>query len=275
MVAHRAGAYNAGAVDPKNCCAASVEFAMKPVLVLRHVPFEEIGSLADYLAAAGLAVDQVDCFGPGWPLLVQAGFDPARLAGLIVMGGPMNVDQTDDYPFLATEREWLRAAVSAGLPTLGVCLGAQMLARSLGAAVRPNPVKEIGWYEVEALAAAADDPLFAGCQLHETVFQWHGDTFDLPPGGVHLVRGATCHHQAFRVGLAAWGLQFHLEITAAMIADWLAEPEMCCEIEPLEYIDPAEIRRRTPDGLAAMAPLTRRVFGRFAALCYERASATR
>lgn len=254
---------------------ASVELAMKPVLVLRHVPFEEIGSLADYLAAAGLTVDQVDCFGPRWPDLTRAGFDPDQLAGLIVMGGPMNVDQTEQFPFLATEREWLRAAVAAGLPTLGVCLGAQMLARSLGAAVRPNGVKEIGWYEVEPLDAAADDPLFSGSRPREIVFQWHGDTFHLPAGGVLLVRGASCHHQAFRIGPAAWGLQFHLEITAAMIEDWLAEPEMCCEIEPLDYIDPTEIRSRSPEGLAAMAPLTRRVFGRFAALCHQRASVTR
>jgi GMP synthase (glutamine-hydrolysing) len=185
------------------------------------------------------------------------------------MGGPMNVDQADEFPFLATEVGWLRRAVEAGLPTLGVCLGAQLLAKSLGSRVYPHRVKEIGWYELELLPAATDDRLFAGARNRETVFQWHGDTFDLPQGAVQLARGASCEQQAFRYGPAAYALQFHVEMTARMVDDWFAEPCMCGEAAALNYVDPEEIRCRTPQALAAMAPLARRLLGGFAELCHR------
>ena len=106
----------------------------------------------------------------------------------------------------------------ADLPVLGICLGAQLLAKTLGARVYPNRVKEIGWYPIELTPAAADDPLFAQSGA-QTVFQWHGDTFDLPAGAVHLARSPLCENQAFRYGHNAYGLQFHIEMTAAMIDD--------------------------------------------------------
>jgi GMP synthase (glutamine-hydrolysing) len=247
---------------------------MKKVMVLRHVPFEDIGSLARLIPAGGLAIEMVDCFDPAWNERQRQGFDPAQWAGLVVMGGPMNVDETEKYPFLATEILWLQAAIAAELPTLGVCLGSQLLAKALGAGVWPNRVKEIGWYQLELLPAARDDRLFAGCQPSETVFQWHGDTFDLPPGAVQLARSATCEQQAFRYGETAYALQFHLEITALMVADWLTEPEMCAEIAPLDYIDADRIRAQSGAGLTAMAPVTERVLGGFVALCQSRATRT-
>jgi GMP synthase (glutamine-hydrolysing) len=234
---------------------------------MRHVPHESIGTLERYLGDARLGVELVDCFAPTWPQVERAGFDPSRLAGLVVMGGPMNVDQVDKYPFLATEARWLRQAVDAGLPTLGVCLGAQLLAKSLGSRVYANPVKEIGWYEIELLPEAGDDRLFAARRPQETVFQWHGDTFDLPAGAVQLARGAGCQQQAFRYGPAAYALQFHVEMTAEMIDDWLNEPEMCCELAAAPYIDVENIRRRAADSLRAMAPLAESVLGGFAQLC--------
>jgi GMP synthase (glutamine-hydrolysing) len=244
---------------------------MRRVLVVRHAAHEALGNLELQLRAAGLELEMMECFDGDWVRIEQAGFRPGDWAGLVVMGGPMNVDETDRYPNLAAEVGWIQAAVAARLPLVGVCLGAQLLAKSLGSRVFPNRVKEIGWYEVELLPAALDDPLLAGSHERETVFQWHGDTFDLPAGAVHLARSATCAQQAFRYGPNAYGLQFHLEMTAEMVADWLEEPCMCGELAEATYLDPHEIRRRTAEGLATMAPLTERVYGRFGQLCSQRA----
>ena len=248
---------------------------MRRVLAVRHAAHEPLGNLERQLRAAGLELEVIDCFQGDWVRIEQAGFQPADWAGLVVMGGPMNADETDRYPNLAAEVRWLQAAVRAQLPTLGVCLGAQLLAQSLDRRVYANPVKEIGWYEIELLPAAMDDPLFSGSQQRESVFEWHGDTFDLPAGAVLLARGTTCAHQAFRYGPNAYGLQFHLEMTAEMVADWLAEPCMCGELVEAPYLDPHEISRRAPEGLAAMAPLTERVYGRFAELCVQEAKMER
>ena len=183
------------------------------------------------------------------------------------MGGPMNVDETQRYPFLAAEVDWIRRALDLRLPMLGICLGDQLLAKALGAKVFPNRVKEIGWYSMEMTPAAAADPLFAGCGKSLTVFQWHGDTFDLPPGAVHLAHSPLCAQQAFRAGPCAYGLQFHVEMTAAMIADWLGEPGNCGELAELDYIDAAAIRAATPERLPSLEVLARQVLGRFAGLC--------
>jgi GMP synthase (glutamine-hydrolysing) len=239
---------------------------MKNVMVLRHAPHESIGTLDHYLRGRGLGIDFVDCWDAGWRDVERAGFDPGRLAGLVVMGGPMNVDQTDRYPFLATEVEWLGRAVEAQLPALGICLGSQLLAKALGARVYPHRIKEIGWHPVELLDAAFDDPLFGGSRPTETVFQWHGDTFDLPAGSVPLARGQACERQAFRHG-RAYALQFHIEMTGEMVDQWLDEPAMCAEVAALDYVDPNQIRRDTAGAMDRMAPFARRVLGGFAALC--------
>ncbi len=234
------------------------------MLVLRHVAHEGLGTIADALVRQQTPYSVVDMFAQA-----PREFDPRQWSGLIVMGGPMNADQTDRYPFLADEVRWLRQAVDAELPVLGVCLGAQLLAKSLGAKVFANRVKEIGWYEVDLFSTAADDPLFRGVASPATVFHWHGDTFDLPKGAVQLARGAQCENQAFRFGQSAYGLQFHLEMTAAMIDDWLCEGNNCGELAGLNYIDPAAIRRETPRQLPLMEKLAGTVFPRFAELCTQ------
>jgi GMP synthase (glutamine-hydrolysing) len=242
---------------------------MGKVMVLRHVPEEALGQLETQLRAGGLDLQVIYCFDEDWPLVERAGFDPRGFSGLVVMGGPMNVEEVARYPFLATEVDWLRRAVAAGLPTLGTCLGGQLLAKALGARVYKNRVKEIGWYELELLPSACEDPLLAGSPNKETVFEWHADTFDLPSGAVHLARTSTCAQQAFRYGPSAWGLQFHLEMTGEMVRDWLVQPEMCAEVAAAPGIDPHEISRRAPAALAASAGLVARVFGRFAAICRQ------
>ncbi len=235
---------------------------MKPVLVLQHVPHETLGSLAGPLRAAGLDWQPIRLFDevPDRLPLFQA-------AGLVVLGGPMNVDQTDAYPYLAREIDWICQALDDQQPVLGICLGAQLVAKACGARVFPNPVKEIGWYPIELTPEAAGDPLFGGCATRQTVFQWHGDTFELPQGAVLLARSELCGHQAFRAGPSAWGLQFHIEMTTDLVADWLDHPENRKEIAGLDYIDAEAIRAATPACLPRMAGLGDRVLPAFAQRC--------
>jgi GMP synthase (glutamine-hydrolysing) len=235
---------------------------LKPVIVLRHAPHVPMGSLEDVLARAGVPQVSVDLFAE-----IPASLPLDAAAGLVILGGPMNVDEVASYRFLLPELDWIRQAVERELPTLGICLGAQLLAKALGKRVYRNTVKEIGWYEIEVLPAAAEDRLFAGRGPIETVFQWHGDTFDLPDGTVHLARGASCSSQAFRVGRSAYGVQFHVEMTAALIDEWLEEPHFSAEVAALDYIDPAAIRAQVPRRIAAMDSLSQCLLGRFAAWC--------
>jgi GMP synthase (glutamine-hydrolysing) len=238
---------------------------MKPVVALRHVPHEGLGMLDEILRERGLVYQILDLPGDA-----PHTFRPDQLAGLVVLGGPMNVDEVDRYPYLADEVQWIGQTVAARVPVLGICLGAQLLAKALGAIVYANAVKEIGWYELQLAAAAAEDALFSGCAAMQQVFQWHGDTFDLPAGATLLGASNLCRHQAFRFGDSAYGLQFHIEVDEPMIAEWLDQPENCGELAGLDYIDPAAILAATPARLPAMAELGRTVLGRWADLCIER-----
>ncbi len=240
---------------------------MKPVLALRHVPHEGLGLLENIFYEQGVVHSVVDL-----PRGAPRTFHPERLAGLVVLGGPMNVDQTDQFPSLANEVQWIQQAIAAGLPVLGICLGSQLIAKALGAPVRANGVKEIGWYDIELTAAATTDLLFADALPTETVFQWHGDTFDLPEGATLLAISPQCRNQAFRFGTNVYGLQFHMEVTDPMIECWLLEPGNCGELAELNYISSDAIRRDTPAKLPSMTRLGRRVFTRFAEMCRERAT---
>jgi GMP synthase (glutamine-hydrolysing) len=236
------------------------------VLILRHMPQEGGGTLETALTCAGVEVRYVDLFEE-----TPAEVPLDRASGMVILGGPMNVDEVDRYPFLKLDVQWIRQATEIGLPLLGICLGSQLLAKALGSRVYQNAVKEIGWYSLEWLAAAADDRLFA--QSGTTmVYQSHGDTFDLPKGAVLLARGSSCENQAFRWGANAYGLQFHIEMTAAMIEEWLKEGEDRGELAALDTVDPQAIRRSTPVLLPAMQQLAGEVFGRFACMCIERSN---
>jgi GMP synthase-like glutamine amidotransferase len=196
------------------------------VLALRHVPFESLGRIAPLLDQRGIACDYADLYQEGAPLP-----DIASYAGLIFLGGPMSAN--DPLPFLDRERAIVAGAVDAGQPLLGICLGSQLIARVLGAAVHRNREKEIGWFDIDFTEAAADDPLFAGIPGPETVFHWHGDTWDLPAGATLLASSQACANQAFRAGRNIYGLQFHLEVTPAMIADWQVQDENCGDVREL------------------------------------------
>ena len=158
---------------------------------------------------------------------------------------------------------------TAGIPLLGICLGSQLLAKAFGAKVYPGPIKEIGWYPLALTVAAAEDRLFAGCGPKFTVFQWHGDTFDLPRA-VHLAQSPLYRNQAFRIGPSAYGLQFHIEMTSEMIEDWLTESGNCGELASLDYIDAELIRQKTAHELPGLQTLADKVLSRFAELCRER-----
>jgi GMP synthase (glutamine-hydrolysing) len=239
---------------------------VKPVLVLRHVPHEPLGTVENYLRDFGLEFRYIDLFRS-----VPNAIELEQAAALVVMGGPMNVDEVDRYAFLDPEVRWVRQAVNAKRPVLGICLGAQLMAKALGARVYPNGVQEIGWYPLELTSEAAGDPLFAGSHAVEMVFQWHGDTFDLPLGAVHLARSEHCKHQAFRYGPSAYGFQFHIEMTPEMIDQWLEEPGNRCDLAGLDYIDETTIRAQTPTRLPAMRALAGRVLPRFARLAARHA----
>jgi GMP synthase (glutamine-hydrolysing) len=188
------------------------------LLAIQHVPWETPHRILD--ACGGLDVHTVK------PLAGQPLPDHGEVAGAVVMGGPMNVDETERFPALAAEREWLAEAARRQLPLLGVCLGAQLLARALGAEVRPGERKEIGFAPVDV--SAPDDPVLGGLAPRTEVLHWHGDVFDLPDGAQRLASSELTENHAFRVG-NAWGVLFHAEGDLALVEAWLGVPEMIDE----------------------------------------------
>ncbi len=174
---------------------------------LQHVPFEGPGSIGTWLHQHGHTLTYTRFFDS--PVLP----DPADVDLVVAMGGPMSVNDEQELPWLVAEKRFLRECIGAGRMVLGVCLGAQLVASALGARIYRNPEKEIGWFPIRAVDAADT----AAFRLPSTanVFHWHGETFDLPPGAIHLARSEACVNQAFQIGRTVIGLQFHLETTPA------------------------------------------------------------
>jgi GMP synthase (glutamine-hydrolysing) len=196
---------------------------MKPVFLIRNDRDDTLGIAVATLADKGVPVVRLDGFDSAvsWPEL-------GDISGLVVFGGEMNVDETDRHPFLLTQRELMRRAVDAGLPVLGICLGAQMLVRALDARVYRAPVRELGFKPVRVTDAGQKDALIGAFQTGDRVFQWHEDTFELPDGAELLATGDDVPVQAFRMGPLAWGVQFHFEVDADGVNAWLraAEPSL-------------------------------------------------
>ena len=232
---------------------------MKRLLVFQHVPHENLGTLEPLLKSARFDVHYVDfAHEPN----ARPSLDGYR--GLAVMGGPMNVDETKRYPHLTTEVKLIDQATRKELPVLGICLGAQLIAKTLGAKVYPNKEKEIGWYDLSPTRGAIDDPLFKQLGPAEKVFQWHGDTFDIPEGAVHLASSPLCVNQAFRFGHTVYALQFHLEVDETMIDRWLDVPENQAEIANLKgKTDPDLIRGDTGRYIDRLKQLGDHAFGEF------------
>jgi GMP synthase (glutamine-hydrolysing) len=235
---------------------------MRKLLVFQHSAREPLGVFDPMLRRAGFRIRYVN-------FSRQPDFKPdvSRYNGLVVLGGPMNVDQRDQFPHLVTEIDAIRQALDRGMPILGICLGAQLLAAALGAHVRPNHVREIGWYRLHPTAAAGGDPLCRHLDGSQHVFQWHAYTFDLPPGAMHLASTPTCPHQAFRHGDRAYGLQFHLEADEKLIHTWLQVPEYRAEAQnagPAHHLE--HILRETHAHSPHALTLSERVFGEFIGL---------
>jgi GMP synthase (glutamine-hydrolysing) len=229
---------------------------MKKLLVVQHVPHEILGTLNPLLKRAGFRIRYVN-FGR------HPDADPSLEGyhGLVVLGGPMSANATDQFPHLTTELKLIEQAMKKSLPVLGVCLGAQLIAKTLGARVFPNEEKEIGWYDVTPTQDARDDPLLAEFNGTEKIFQWHGDTFDIPNSAVHLAFSPLCANQAFRYGANVYGLQFHLEVDEPMIHRWLRVPENRSEIASVHgKIDPDRIEKETPGYIQRLHELSDRVF---------------
>ncbi len=212
-------------------------------LVVRNISVEGPGTFGDFLKAHGAALHDID-LSRGDPCPATAdGYDVA-----LFMGGPMNVYEEDKHPWLAAELRLLQDAIGKGNKVIGFCLGGQMIARALRANVAKNPVKEIGWLPVELTEAGKHEPLLGGLPASLTVFQWHGDTFALPPGATHLARSTVCANQAFRYKNAL-SLQFHPEVAPADVEAWAEAymPELILErgVRGMEQLM-AETRRAFP-----------------------------
>jgi GMP synthase (glutamine-hydrolysing) len=175
---------------------------------------------------------------------------PERYDAVFVFGGSMHPDQDEQFPWLEREAEFLHTALEGSTPTLGVCLGAQLLTRAAGGSVAPASASEVGWHEIELTPTGARDPVLGTLPEQTSAFQWHHYTFQLPEGATELARSAVCA-QAFRLD-GSIGIQFHAEVTLEMIEAWLAE-------DPDDVADPTAMRRDTTTHIAAWNETGRRL----------------
>jgi GMP synthase (glutamine-hydrolysing) len=227
--------------------------ASKPsAIALRHVVYEDLGLLARVLREAGWHVAYRDTPTDD---LDDAAVDKADL--LIVLGGPFGAYETASYPFLAKEVGILERRMAQGRPTLGICLGAQLMASALGGRVYPGPVKEIGWGGVDLTAEGRQSCLEPLADDGAEVVHWHGDTFDLPAGAIRLASNANYQNQAFAFGQGALAVQFHMEADAATLEKWYVG---YAQDLPSGQISAAEFRARTAHASAPAEARAAKIF---------------
>jgi GMP synthase (glutamine-hydrolysing) len=228
-------------------------------LVFQHVPLEPLGMLNRQFKQAGFRIRYLN-----FDRQPDARVDPSRYHGLVVLGGPMAADQTDRHPHLEYEKSVIRRAAELGLPVLGICLGAQLIAAAFGGKTLRRAAPEYGWVEVRPTRAGRDDPLLRQFEAAEAVFQWHSDTFTLPHAAVHLAESSACAYQAFRLYDHVYGLQFHLEADRDLIERWLEAAGQRNELTALGL--ELDYRRTMADSdrlLPRAAELGEVVFGEF------------
>ena len=231
---------------------------MAKVLVFQHVSAEPLGTLDPMLRNRGHRIRYINFHRDP-----DANPDIGRYDALIILGGPQMPDQGEQFPHLNVEMKCIEAALKRGIPVLGICLGAQLLAYTLGGGVRPMKEWEMGWHDLEPTHISAADPIFCALVEPNPAFHWHGYTFDLPNGAVHLARSENCENQAFRYGPNAYGLQCHLELDERLINRWLSLPEYTDDLEVFGRQNPEQIRQETHSLIGQSATLGRAVFGQF------------
>ena len=188
---------------------------MHNIIVLQHEECEHLGVLADHLALYGVDYKYVKLHES------ESIPDSGNYSGIIILGGPMSVYDEKEYPFLKQEDSLIKSELKLGTPLLGICLGAQLIAKAAGAKVTHGKHKEIGWYPLHLTAEGRMDKIFYGLKERMTVFQWHGDTFDIPKDSIRLASSDIFPNQAFLIGTTAYALQFHLEVSISMIENWM------------------------------------------------------
>ncbi|WP_407351787.1 type 1 glutamine amidotransferase [Luteimonas sp. R10] len=232
---------------------------MSRILVFQHVAAEPLGTLDPLIRRRGHRIRFVN-----FEREPDAQPNVDRYRGLVVLGGPMNVDDRAHRPHLRTELLAIERMLRQGKPVLGICLGAQLLAHVLGAGVARRERPEIGWYPLHVTDAGRGDPVLAPLQAAAPVFQWHRYQFEIPREAVHLARTETCEPQAFRWGDSAYGFQFHLEMDQPLVERWLHNPHYREELlaSGLPH-DARAIQAQTRQHIAAMQANAHAVFNNF------------
>lgn len=232
---------------------------MRKLLVCQHVAYEPLGTLHALIKRLGFRIRYVNFERePEAQPILRDDY------GLVILGGPMSVTQLERYPHLAVELALIEQAMAKRIPVLGICLGAQLIAKALGATVQPNPHPEIGWYEVSTTAVGRADAVLQHFQHREHIFQWHCDTFSLPRGAERLASTSTCPQQAFRYGTNVYAFQFHLEVEAAMIRRWYGVPSHIEELRRLgSAIDLEQVESNTARYLPRLQQLSELTFSEF------------
>ena len=234
--------------------------ARPKILVIQHVPYEPLGTLNPLLKEAGFRIRYVN-FGRNHDHRPSL----EGYAGLVVLGGPMNADDHSNYPHLPSEIELIRDALDREIFVLGICLGAQLLARALGGLVHAGAGREIGWHSVSVTDDGLNDPVLSSFGPQSQVFQWHEDMIELPPDAVRLAGSEACPVQAFRFGSRAYGFQFHLEADAPLIERWLQTPDHQ-DVLNEGAADADEIRALIPASIGDLMRLSDETFGRWVSL---------
>jgi GMP synthase-like glutamine amidotransferase len=203
------------------------------ILSLEHAPFEQPEYIGQWFNSKGHTVTPLKLYsrGASFPSLKDLNF-------LLIMGGPMNVDEQDKFPWLSEEKKFIKTAIDLGIPVLGICLGAQLIARALAAKVYKNQNKEIGWFPVRKTKEGKGSLILQNLPDEFTAFHWHGDTFDIPEGAIHLVESNGCKNQAFTYKNNVLALQFHPEVGQAGVKDFIKNNKS--ELQPAKYIQNAE-----------------------------------
>ena len=208
---------------------------MKTALVIRHLAFEDLGLFERTIEAAGYQIRYLEA---GMDELTW--IEPLDPALLIVLGGPIGANDEDDYPFIEDELTIIKTRLNSDAPTLGICLGAQLMARALGAKVYPGPEKEIGWSGLQLTDAGNHSSLKHLSEKNAHVLHWHGDTFDIPEGAMHLASTSTIKNQAFSWKQRCLALQFHPEVTVQGMERWYIGH--AAEIQQTEGVSVEQLR---------------------------------